>query len=126
MFWAPCGSWEGKGGWGHLGVWGVSPTHTCMYMHTHTCIHVKKLQMAPDMEASIFSMFIMFNMHVRVWMHACACVCTWDTPHTPIPNTHPHPPPTTTPSPPPGRTLRIRKNSITLDLIKIFQIHLKI
>ena len=41
--------------------------------------------MAADMEACMFSMISMFNMHV----HACACVCAWDTPpHT---HTHPHP-----------------------------------
>ena len=32
------------------------------------------MQMAADMEASMFSMFSMFNMHVRVCVHACACV----------------------------------------------------
>ena len=33
----------------------------------------------------------MFNMHVRVCMHVCACVHAWDTPtHT---HTHPHPHP---------------------------------
>ena len=39
----------------------------------------------------MFSMISMFNMHVRACMrvHACACVCAWDTPpHT---HTRPHP-----------------------------------
>ena len=60
------------GGGGHLGAWGVSPhTHACGCMDIHTCtfIHVKKLQMATNMEASMFSMFSMLNMHV------CACMC---------------------------------------------------
>ena len=44
--------------------------------------------MAADMEASMFSMISMFNMHV----HVCVCVCAWDTPHTPIPTPTPmHP-----------------------------------
>ena len=78
--------------------------------------------MAADMEASMFSMISMFNMHVRVCVHVCACVCAWDTPHTPIPT----PPPCTHPPPPRGWTPRISKNSITLELIKIFQFRLKI
>ena len=47
--------------------------------------------MATDMEASIF---IMFNMHVHAYVHACmcvhayACVFTWDT--ALHPHTHPH------------------------------------
>ena len=61
----------------------------CMHMHAHTCI---KLQMAANMEASMFSMFIMFNMHVHACVHACACVYAWDTPHIPIPTPTPiHP-----------------------------------
>ena len=66
--------------------------------------------MATDIEAF---MFIMFNMHV------CACM---GHPHTPI----------CTPTPihlattPQGGTLRISKNSITLELMKIFHFRLKI
>ena len=77
--------------------------------------------MAADMEASMFSMISMFNMHV----HACVCVhvCVHGTPlHTPIPP-HPHAP---IHHPPRGWTPRIGKNSITLELIKILQFCLKI
>ena len=70
--------------------------------------------MAPDMEASMFSMISMFNMHV--------CVCMGHPPHT---HTHPHPH-APIPHPPRGWTPRISKNSITLELIKIFQLRLKI
>ena len=84
------GRWVG-GCQGHLGAWGVFPTHAHAHArthtHIHTCIHVKKLQMAANMEASMFSMISMFNMHVRVCLRACAYVCAWDTP------THPYPPP---------------------------------
>ena len=72
--------------------------------------------MAADMEASMFSMFSMFNMHVRACVHVHVCV-HGTAPHTPIP----------TPTPiHPSATPRISKNSITLELIKIFQFHLKI
>ena len=120
----------GAGGWGVSGAsrgMGVSPTHayacTCMHMHIRTCIHVQKLQMAADMKASMFSMISMFNMHVHVCVHACACVCAWDIPHTPLPTPTPIHPSAT---PPGGWTSTISKNSITLELIKIFQFHLKI
>ena len=93
MFWAPCGSGEGAGGWvgvwGYLGAWGVyAHACACTHMHTHTCI---ELQMATSMEASMFSMF---NMHV----HACVCMrACMGHPHThsylpPPPSTHLPPP----------------------------------
>ena len=70
--------------WGHGGL---SPhVRTCMHMHTHTCI---ELQMAASMEASMFSMFSMFNMHVHACVCACVCVHAWDTP--PHAHTYPHP-----------------------------------
>ena len=78
--------------------------------------------MAADMEASMFSMISMFNMHVRACM--CVHVCVHGTsPHTPTPTLTPMHPSAT---PPGGWTPRISKNSITLELIKIFQFRLKI
>ena len=75
-----------------------APTRVCM--HTHTFIHVKKLQMAANMEASMFSMF---NMHVRACVHACACVCMCTCMgHPPTYPYQPLPPSTHLPSPPPG------------------------
>ena len=120
--------WGGVGGWGCLrasgGMRGCPHMHTHTHVHAHTCTHTCiKLQMAANMEASMFRMFIMFNMHVHAYVHACACVCAWDTPlHTHI---HPHP---HTPicHPPRGWIHGISKNLITLELIKIFQFHLKI
>ena len=70
--------------------------------------------MAAPMEAS---MFIMFNMHVHVSMHAYMG-------HPPHTHTHPNPNPTT--HHPPGGTPWFSKNSITFELIKIFQFCLKI
>ena len=106
---------------------GVFP-HACTHMHmhahthTHTCI---KLQMATNMEASMFSMFIMFNMHVHACVCAClvcACVCMGHSPTHPYPPL-PHPPLC---HPPGGWIPGISKNLITLELIKLFQFHLKI
>ena len=47
--------------------------------------------MATDMEASMFSMFIMFNMHVHAYVHACVCMCMHACMGHPL--THPYPPP---------------------------------
>ena len=136
MFWAPCSSGEGTGGSGGcLGAFRgmrVSPhacacmhmhAHacTCTHMHAHTCI---KLQMATDMEASMFSMFIMFNMHVHACMCACTCMCVCVCMGHPTPPYQP--PPLSTHLHPRGWIPRISKNSITLELIKIFQFRLKI
>ena len=66
------------------------------------------------MEASMISMF---NMHVCVHACVCMCVCMGHPPHT---HTHPHPHAPIC-HPPRGWTPRISKNSITLELIKIFQ-----
>ena len=108
---------------GHLRAWESVPhTCTCMHMHMHICtfIHVVKLQMAADMEASMISMF---NMHVHVCMCACVYVCIGYFSHTSIPTPTPIHPSAT---PPGGWTPKISKNSITLELIKIFQFRLKI
>ena len=99
--------------------------HACTRTHACTCIHEQKLQMAANMEAS---MFIMFSMHVGVWVHVymhvhiCACVHSgWVTPHTNTPSpqsTHlPHPQ---------GGTRGISQNSIALELIEVIQFCLKI
>ena len=70
-------------------------------------------------------MFTMFNMHVCVCVHVCVhpCMClhAWNTP------THPYPPhPIHPPATPKGGPPESVNNSITLELIKIFQFCLKI
>ena len=69
-------------------------------MHARTCIHVQKLQMADDMETS---MFIMFNMYVH--MCVCVCVCVHMCASKGHLSTLPYPvlPPSTPPVPPPPR-----------------------
>ena len=91
----------GGGVLGHLGAWGSPHMHA--HVHTHVYMY-RNLQMATDMEAS---MFIMFT--TCMYMHACM-----GHPHTPIPTLTPihtcHPQ---------GGTPGISKNFITLELIKI-------
>ena len=64
--------------------------------------------MAADMEASMFSMISMFNMHVHVCVCVCACVCAWDTPHTPIPTPTPMHPSATPQGGGPPESVKIR------------------
>ena len=67
--------------------------------------------MAADMEASMFSMISMFNMHVRVCVHVCVCVCMYvfmGYPHTPIPTPTPMHPSATPPRGGPPETVKIQ------------------
>ena len=111
-----------RGIWGHGGV---SPhTRTCTHTHAHadthmyTCIEIANGRRHGGIH---FSMISMFNMHVRACLHVRVCVHR--TPPTPMPTPTPIHPSAT---PPGGWTPRISKNSITLELIKIFQFCLKI
>ena len=82
MFWAPCGSGEGAGGWGASGSMEGVPTH--MHTHTHacTCTHAH-LYMYRNCKWP------------STWRHPClACLtcmcmrtCMGHPPHT---HTHPH------------------------------------
>ena len=116
------GRWVG-GVWGHLGAWRVSScTRTCMYMHKHACkcMH-RNCKWLPTWRHPCLSCLTCMCVYTCVCAHVCACVCAWDTPYTPIP-TPPHPPICH----PSGGTPGIAQNSITLELIKIFQFFLKI
>ena len=76
--------------WGHGGCPHMhAHASACTHMHTHTCI---ELQMAASMEAFMFSMFSMFNMHVCVCVHACVWVRAWMG-HPPHTHTYPYPHP---------------------------------
>ena len=92
MFWAPCGSGEGAGGWG---VWGCPHTHahTCTYTHTHAQLYMyRNCKWLPT------------------WRHpclacltcVCACVCVYACMGHPPTHPYPPPPPTTICPPPRG------------------------
>ena len=97
------GRWVG----GHLGAWGVSPPYTCMCMHAHarTCTHAH-LYMYRNCKWP------------PTWRHPClacltcmcvhACMCAWDTPHTPIPTLTPIHPSATPQGGGPPESLKIR------------------
>ena len=97
------GASGGMGGCHHM----HAHAHACTHMHTRTCIHVWKLQMAANMEASMFSMF---NMHVHACVHVCVHACVHGTPpHT---RTYPYPHPTIChpPSGGPPESVKIQKH----------------
>ena len=127
MFWAPCSSGEGAGGWGgvwgYLGAWGVSPhacTHTRTHAHAHT--HMYGIAKATSKKASMFSMF---NMHGR----ACVCVRMWvcvyvhgTSPHTPIPTPTPiHPSATPPGGVDPRNHLKFNNTSTYQDISILFE-----
>ena len=95
MFWAPCGSGEGAGGWG--GIWGYGgyPPHT----HARTCTHAhlymyKNCKWPPTWRHPCLA--CLTCMCVRT----CACVCMRACMGQPP--THPcQPPPPSTHLPPP-------------------------
>ena len=65
--------------------------------------------MAADMEAPMFSMISMFNMHVCACVRACMHVCVHGTsPHTPIPTPTPMHPSTPPPGGGPPESVKIR------------------
>ena len=106
--------------WGHGGCPHMhAHTRTCMHMHTHTCI---ELQMAASMEASMFSMFSMFNMHVRVCTCVCMCACMEHPPPTPIPTPTPiHPSATPPPGVDPRNHLKFDTTSTDQDISILFE-----
>ena len=66
----------------------------------------------------MFSMFSMFNMHVRACVHACACVCMRACMEHPT--THPYQPPLPSTHLPPPRLLDPR-NHLKFDNTSTFQ-----
>ena len=117
MFWAPCCS---RGGWMGVGVVGGCTPHTCtcMCMHTHACVVNMKIscKWLPPLGESLGIPYDVI----------CACMCMRAYAclgGTLSPPPHPHP---LTPPHPPGGTPGISQNSRALELIEIFQFHLKI
>ena len=118
------GGWvDGGGGW-----LGVPPTHVHMHAHAHMCIHTHAC-----MVSMIFSckwpppLGESLEFPMMSYAHARACACMHM--HVHVCGVHPlttPPPPSTHPPTPQGGTPGISQNSIALELIEIFQFHLKI
>ena len=111
------GRWV-RGCLGASGDMGVSP-HTCTHTHTHAHMY-RNCKWLPTWRHPCLACL---SCSTCMCMCVCACMCAWDTP--PHPHTHPHliHPSATSPG---GWIPGISKNLITLELIKIFQFHLKI
>ena len=113
--------WLWGGGRWVGGIWGHGGCPTCMHIHTCTCTYThahahkhmyRNCKWPPTWRHPCLSCLTCMCMCVHACMHGTS-------PHTPIP----------TPTPickPQGGTLGISQNSITLELIKIFQFCLKI
>ena len=116
MFWAPCGSGEGAGGWGASGSMGGCP-HT--HAHVCTCTHAH-LYMYRNCKWPLTwrhpCLACLTCMCVRACMRACACacVCAWDT----LPHPYPPPPPSTHLPPPRGVDCR---NHLKFDYTSTYQ-----
>ena len=128
MFWAPCGSGEGTGGWVVSGgIWEHEGVPRCTHMHAYTCTHThahvymyRNCKWPPTWRHPCLSCLTYMCVCMCACVHACACVCACiQHPDMPIPTPTPIHPSIT----PQGGTPRISKNSITLELIKIFQFH---
>ena len=131
MFSAPCGSGEGAGEWRVSGgIWGMGgvTTHMHAYVHAHPhackCMY-RNCKWLPTWRhpcLSCLSCLTCMCMCACMCVHVCACMCASDT----LLYTHAHPHPYPPICHPPGGKTGIGKNVITLELIKIFQFHLKI
>ena len=114
------GRWVGVSG----DMGGVPPTH--IHAHAHTCTHThvymyRNCKWLPTWRHPCLACLTCMCVCVCVYMHVC--MHAWDTPS--CTHTHPHLHPSIC-HPLGGWTPRISKNSITLELIKIFQFCLKI
>ena len=117
--------WGWGGGWmGVGGGWGVPPHMcTCTCMHAHACVvsMIISCKWPPPLGKSLEIPYDVIRactcVHMRACTSVCMCVgCTLSPP--PSPSTH-------LPTPQ-GGTPGISQNSIALQLIEIFQFHLKI
>ena len=115
-------------GWmGLYGGWGMPHTHVHMYehvcTHTHAHIHIKHdnfiCKWLPPLGESLGIPYDVIHVHTYtcMYVHACACVYGVPSQNPTTPSHTPHP----LMGPP-----RISQNSITLELIKIYQFCLKI
>ena len=105
---------------GVVDVWGCP--HTCAHIHMHTHTHtytcyVKHYNFMQITWPPLGNPWESLECHRHVCMHASAHVCIHGAP----PHTHTHIIPPISKGDP-----QISKNSISLELIKIFHFHLKI
>ena len=111
---------------------GCLPTH--VHMHAHVRMHTHAHACVVNMIISCKwppplgeSMGIPYDV-ICMCAHACMCMCVHMCGGHPLTNPHPiypPPPPSTHPAPPRGDP-GISQNSVTLELIEIFQFCLKI
>ena len=122
------GGWVDGGGGGY-GCVGVYPMYTHIHMHAHACMHVCTCMLNMiNMDASMLVAICNFYtcIHVCVCVRACTCTCMCMCveiplcPQMPLDN-----PPPTCPLPKAAGSPK-HQNSISLELIKIFQFCLKI
>ena len=114
------------GGWG--GGWLGCPTHvhmhvypcTCMDTHAHVVNMIISCKWLPPLGKSLGIPYDTICVYVCVHMCACTCMCVCGG----VPSHHP--PLTSTQPPTPQGDPGISQNSIALELIEIFQLHLKI
>ena len=90
MFWAPCSSGEGAGGWGASGSMGGVPPHMQTHAHAPICTHAhlymyRNCKWLPTCRHPCLACLTCMCMCACMCAHMCACVHAWDTPHTPIP-----------------------------------------
>ena len=100
MFWAPCSSGEGAGGWGaSVGMGGV-PTHMHTHMHACTCTHAhlymyRNCTWPPTWRHPCLACLACLTC---MYMHVCMCVPACAMPacmgHFPT-DSYPPPPPCT-------------------------------
>ena len=119
------GGWvDGGGGW-----LGVPPTHIHMHAHARTRTHahacvvsmIISCKWPPPLGESLEIPYDVIHAYTCMQVHACVCVCMC------VGCTlSPPPPPSTHLPTPQGGTPRISQNSIALQLIEIFEFHLKI
>ena len=107
---------------GVWGGWGVPPTHVHTHAHARTRTHahacvvnmIISCKWPPPLGVSLGIPYDVIHACACMHVHACTCMCTCvGCTHLPPPSTHP---PT-----PRGGTPEISQNSITLELIEIFQ-----
>ena len=115
MFWAPCGSWEGAGGWGVSGGMGGIPTHTHTHVDACTCTHAhlymyRNYKWPPTWRHPCLACLACLTcMCMLMCMCVCVCACMGH------PATHPYPPP------PPSTHLVDPRNHLKFDNTSTFQ-----